>query len=52
MIDLDRDLTIFAISVFVFFICPVALVLTAIVADQWSNGPSSDQPVTNRTPDQ
>jgi hypothetical protein len=47
MIDLDRDLAIFAIAVFVFFICPVALVLTAIVADQWS----TDQGATNRTPD-
>jgi hypothetical protein len=47
MIDLDRDLTIFVIAVFVFFICPIGLVLTAIVADQWS----ADQSATNRTPD-
>ena len=48
MIDLDRELTIFVIAVFVFFICPVGLVLGAIIVDQWS----SDQGVTNRPPDQ
>jgi hypothetical protein len=48
MIDLDRDLTIFAISVFVFFICPIVLVLSSIIVDHRS----SDQTVTNRTPDQ
>jgi hypothetical protein len=48
MIDFDRDLTIFAISVFVFFICPIVLVLSAIIVDHRS----SDQAVTNRTPDQ
>ena len=48
MIDFDRDLTIFAIAVFVFFVCPIVLVLSAIIVDQWS----SDQAVTNRTPDQ
>jgi hypothetical protein len=47
MIDLDRELTIFVIAVFVFFICPVGLVLGAIIVDQWSG----DQGVTNRTPD-
>ena len=37
MIDLDRDLTIFAIAVFVFFVCPIGLVLSAIVIDHRSN---------------
>ena len=62
MIDLDRDLTIFAIAVFVFFICPIGLVVAAVIEDkrsryrsrsrsigpsvQWSDGPMV-HPMTN-----
>lgn len=42
MTDLDRELTIFVISVVIFFICPVVLVVATIIVDQWSDDQSVD----------
>jgi hypothetical protein len=56
--DFDREIIIFAIAVVVFFICPIGLVVAAVIEDkrsrsngqmvhrdQWSIGPlTNDQP--------
>jgi len=48
MIDANLDMTIFYIALVVFFICPIALVVAAIIVDQRStdqyklgNGPGA-----------
>jgi hypothetical protein len=45
MTDLDRELTIFVISIVIFFICPVVLVVATIIVDQLSDDQSVDDQV-------
>ena len=52
---MDKDITIFIIAVFMFFICPIAIMVTALIADsrarrhdQLSTGPMTNGPTVTK----